>query len=1216
MKYSELVQFEPITEVVKFSRLNEEDYRKKQVKDFIFSEKYETKFIPAICNNLDYTTSSETFGLQIVGSYGTGKSHLMTLVSLIAENADYLSMVTNENAKAYLSKIAGKYKIIRFELGNREELWDIVCHHIDKGLAEMGVDYSISADKSHENYSTKLEKMMGHFEAKYPDKGLLVVIDEMLGYLRGRTASGALDLDLAVLQALGQSSDHSRFRMMFGVQELIYNDPNLHFAAKMLQKVNDRYKDLTITKQDVQYVVQHRLLKKNESQKAIIKKHLGKFTGIFTDLHAHLDDYVELYPVNPSYFDNFQNIRIDKSQREILKTLSKRFGEIQNDDVPTTEPGLIGYDSYWFDLKRSENQNNEDINKVTEIMDIIYQKIDDNFTGPKQNKKGLAQRIANACAIKALQADLSHPNGVSAEKMVDDLCYLDATCFDRNMLLDVIDTTAKMIVSSTQGQYFEQNESNEEFHLRVEGGVNYGQKIKEFARTMPDEVKDLHFFNYLVEYLPIEVEQYRREFKIFCHKINWKSHKVMLDGYIFMGHPDERSTTQPQQHFYIYFMPVFTAKKQAHGNEPDSIYVHMEKMSNEMKELLCLYASAEALEAEVDTSQKRFYRDFARDYASQLKKVFDRDFIEKTEFYYQGKLQEIAPKDMMGDSKEQVVSNIASMLLEEYFCNELPNYPKFPLLYQPITTDNFNVIFKACKQKIANPLQSNRDAEAVLSGLGLWEDGHLSTEHSIYAQSIKQALEDKGEGKVLNRDEIISRFWENTYKSNDYGIDAEYEFLVLAVMTAMGEIEIEIQGKNINAANIKEIVDMNRDASFSFSHIKRPIGMDVPLVREIFLRILGRDCTSQLGKPEIYSELLLKAKSIAESAVTLADKVHNGIDLENVVVISTTEGLDWNTHLTVLKNFCDRLQNYGSAAKMRRLPWKLDELKKDVLPVISDIEPLKRKLQLVEDLRGRLSYLLQAQQYVMDDGLKNEMDKMQGKAADVLKSPIDETVVANYKTEIDALIQRYAQWYLSEYSRMHISELDALQKDRIAKSDKNAICSIACSSAFLGIGNCYDLWKEKMSQLTIGDPSVNLKAVLRAPFIGFNPMQCQGKALPDMNELSKELDDIFEVLDNNVRSILNDTKTMGGMDALDESEKRLVENLKQGGQLNRQNIQRVSEIIDKLHKGVKRIQIEEKDLKDLFNRPKTPAELIKAFNDLIRHATGGSNEDNIRIILK
>ena len=43
-----------------------------------------------------FNVSGESFGLQVVGNYGTGKSHLMSLVSLIAENGELLELVQEE----------------------------------------------------------------------------------------------------------------------------------------------------------------------------------------------------------------------------------------------------------------------------------------------------------------------------------------------------------------------------------------------------------------------------------------------------------------------------------------------------------------------------------------------------------------------------------------------------------------------------------------------------------------------------------------------------------------------------------------------------------------------------------------------------------------------------------------------------------------------------------------------------------------------------------------------------------------------------------------------------------------------------------------------------------------------------------------------------------------------------------------------------------------
>ena len=169
MKYKDLIQFDPIDEIIQFGKLDNDDYRVKLVKSFVNSKLYETHIIPQICAKLDLNATTETKGIQIVGNYGTGKSHLMSLFSIIAENADYLPLLQSQKAKDWLKTIAGKYMVYRFELGNSQELWDIVTYKIDTALSNWGVNYSITDDNTPATYSEKLVRMMAAFEEVYPD---------------------------------------------------------------------------------------------------------------------------------------------------------------------------------------------------------------------------------------------------------------------------------------------------------------------------------------------------------------------------------------------------------------------------------------------------------------------------------------------------------------------------------------------------------------------------------------------------------------------------------------------------------------------------------------------------------------------------------------------------------------------------------------------------------------------------------------------------------------------------------------------------------------------------------------------------------------------------------------------------------------------------------------------------------------------------------------
>lgn len=1213
MKYSELLHFEPITEVVKFDRLSDVSYQESLVRTFVFSKEYENTIIPFICNNLDYTTTAETFGLQIVGNYGTGKSHLMSLFTLIAENEEFLQYLTNDKARESLSKIAGKYKVLRFELGNSQELWTIICYQIDKFLQSLGIDYSISTACPLEPYSVQLNKMMAHFEAKFPDKGFLLVIDEMLAYLKGRCQPDKLNRDLPVLQALGQVSDHSKFRMAFGVQEVIYNAAEFQFASEMLNHINDRYKQITITKQEVKFVTEQRLLRKTEQQKEWIRQHLSKFTNFFNHLHANFEEYVELFPVHPEFFDNFQLVQVKNGQREILKTLSSKFEALKDSEVPNEEPGLISYDSYWIDLTAPKMQTDPDVHRINEIMAIISQKIDDNFVGVNAKKNKLAHRIANACAIKILQSSLEITNGVSAETLVDDLCYLDNTCFDRDILQDVIENTANKIVSATVGQYFEKNAFNLEYHLRIIGGINYEQKIKNFASQMQPEVKDQFFFNFLVEFLPIETETYRREFKIWSHRIDWNSHKTMIDGYIFMGNPNERSTTHPQQHFYIYFMPVFTESAKRRGNEEDSVYFVFDNISQEMKDYITLYGAAESLKASVDTSQKRFYDQYVTQYKNKLKQLFNVEFKQNMQVYYRDEVQALSPDLLNAPSKEMVVSKITSYLLEDHFNAARPDYPKFSLLRQPLTSENFDTHIKQAKQKIANPNLSFSNGEAILYGLGLLNEGRLSIANSIYAQSIKSLLAGKPQNQVVNRDEILECFWEAThsYRSKDFGIEADFEYLVLATMVALGEIEIDVSGKIINAANIGEIVNCSKDDYYCFNCIRRPRGVDIAAMRELSLGLTGVDLSGQIEDPATISRLLTDAQALAQKCARAIHEISGGINIQGINLISQSTALSMRSHLDAIKGVADRMASFNTKAKLKNYPFSAEQLK-NIFSNIGVLETIKKAQAIVDEFTPLLSYLEQARQYITDQNFVAEIDSAIREFEGI--EPHDVSKIEASKVKMHQLQEKYADWYIEQYKKYHITNIEEAERQQILNSPKLDALQYAMQSNYVAIEPKLAPWLRDINMLRPA-AAISKQLIMATPYRDFNPRDYRGKVLPKLSELKSRLDEIFDFVDSQYHQILADDELLKNIDALSEQQVQFLEDFRDK-QITKHNFPQVMQIIQMLTRGITSVTVKRDEIHSLFNRPLPPDEIIRKFTQLVNSKLVGIDRTNARITLE
>ncbi|ALM22001.1 hypothetical protein AAT17_12550 [Nonlabens sp. MIC269] len=1219
MKYNELINFEPITEVVKFSETHKSDYQNNLVKTFVFSETFKDYLIPLMVRNLDFTYSGESFGLQVVGNYGTGKSHLMSLVSLIAEHEQLIDLVQEEKPKEALKAISGKFKVLRFELGGTESLWDFVTFKIERYFNEIGVDFSFEGHGAI-TYADKLKLMMAEFEDKFPDKGFLVVIDEMLAYLKGRSTPDKLNQDLQVLQALGQACDSSKFKFIFGVQEMIYHSSEFQFAADMLQKVNDRYKDIMITKEDVAFIVKNRLLSKNEHQKQKIKEHLDPFLSFFTDMHGRTQDYVELFPVHPTYFENFERIRIGKSQREILKTLSNQFTEILEQEVPTDNPGLLTYDRYWEDIQKSQDlMAIPDVRKVKEVTETIADKIESYFTGVRAKKKNIARRIANACAIKLLQHELNKQNGTNTEHLVDDLCLTDSLASDRDFLIDIMDSTAQQIITATSGQYFDKNAENGEYHLRVEGGINFDQKIKDYAATMADSQKDEYFFKFLEFNLPLDHDTYRTGFRIWDHTIEWKSHKTFRNGYIFFGNPNEKSTTHPIQNFYMYFMPIFDESKKKRNHEEDEVYFIMDGLSDEFKQAVTLYGAALALEVRADSSQKAIYRQKIDELNKKARALFDSEYVQITKVDYQGKELPLNgyPLPGTGYTKEQIFSDVASVVFEEWFEQERPNYPKFSQLNAPVAKDNFNRLVKQALAKVANPEQPNRDGEGMLQGLGLWVPGMLDYSHSPYAKSLLTQLKEKGEGQVLNRQEIIEYVdkSDNLWLSKDFKIEAELEFIVLATLAALGELEITLSsGKSINSTNLSELKDIVKEDFYSFTHVKPPKGLNEAALKVMFVGLLGKDLSKHLKSESTYLELTMKANDWAKRTVSVLNKIQGGLIFKGIELITENEASEYRISFTAFSGFCDKLANYTSEARMKNFQFSVDDINR-VLEAKPLIEKIENQLTEINHFNEDITYLQQCKQYITDAAFKEEISNEINQLATVLSSNNSKTI-EEYKTRLRQLKNRYADWYLKLYLKYRISEADNTQKQALLDSEEKAICDILKEADFLSSGQ-YHQWLSKLAKLQPADSGVNKELILTAPYQDFNPIDFEDQSIVSVQACKKELTELLGNWQQTLKDTLEDPMVKKNMSLLDPTQAKLLKDFESDTvKLQKDNALAIRNAIMSLHKGLEKIELSLDGMKATFNKPLTPDEAVEAFKVYVDNISKGKERDKIRIILK
>jgi len=1217
MKYNEILHFQPITSVVKFDTIISEEIERGLVRSYIFSEVLCDTVRTIIIKNLDPAGTYEKKGIQIVGNYGTGKSHLMALVSAIAENKAFADELSNDLLKADFLKIAGKYKVIRFDIGSDKVLKDIVFDRMERWMNKsLGVDFRFDPDST-ESYKDQLLQMMAAFKKIYPGKGVLVVIDELLEYLRSRN-NQQINHDLMFLRSIGEACDASRFKIMFGVQELLYSSPEFHFQAETLNKVEDRYDDFIITREDVSFVVKERLLKKDEHQKALIRSHLEKFAHLYNDLQANFNHYVDLFPVHPSYIRHFENIRHGKSQREILKTLSAHFESMTDSEVPKDNPGLITYDMYWKNLSGNPSMMTiPDIRKVREISEIIREKINAFFRKGRAAKKPVAHKIADALAINLLCGELGQKNGATANSLKDDLCITLPMADDADFLLENIRATVKHIISATDGAFVDYKQESEEYYIRVEGGRNYDKEIEEMGKTMSGDDCDQAFFDFLQHVLMLTHDTYRSGFKIWEHSLEWKDKKSFRSGYIFFGNPNERSTTQPVQHFYLYFMPLFS--EICMDDAKDEVSFLFQDLSESFKETIRQLGAAKNLEIRSGSDQKSVFRDKIDKLLDKARGIFDREYLSKIRVSCKARETVLQSFSLpgAGSSKEQLFSEAASVLLNDYFNERFPHYPAFKSLLQPLSKDNFDIRVKSAIAKIVSPSKPNRDGEAMLSGLGLWSPEGIEARNSKYALSLLNMLKERGPGKVLNRDEILDCYYEplNIWYSRDFEMDYRLEFLVLAALVQHGDIEMVRPEKTINAVNIKEIKSLKTDDFFSFRSIRMPKGIPSDVLKSLFKSMELPDLTSFLENPETLVQLQTRAREMAERVVRTKELVSDGISCRNISLLTDEETTEYRQKLDRLRDVLDRTANYQTYGKLKHIEFSCHEIQ-ETFEVYGKCDVFEKLDALARRFNDLVLYLSEARNYVVSEVLADDMDKAIRDLPDKLCGGSD-AEIKQYETRLNALIDRYADDYLSQYLAHRLSKADRVKKEALLNSQVKKICDVIRDADYISNTVAYEEWIRNITGLKVASEEITKAAVKKTPFHDFNPREYQNIPGYKLNDLEKQLNDIFEDWTGNLLDLFNDPGVKKNMELLTPDDRNLALAFKNGEiELTPDNAHKLRDIMGQLARGIDKVELTLDDIQSVFKTPLSPDDAIRAFKEFINKKTAGKERKKVRIVIR
>ena len=142
MKYRDLIQFDPIESVIVLRSADDRKKAEELVKSYVMSDNMAELISAKILSQLQLENVVDNKGILLVGNYGTGKSHLMSVVSAVASDENMLALAQNERFRQEATVIAGKFEVLRIEIGSTTmSLRNIIVSNIEQDLKKRGITF-------------------------------------------------------------------------------------------------------------------------------------------------------------------------------------------------------------------------------------------------------------------------------------------------------------------------------------------------------------------------------------------------------------------------------------------------------------------------------------------------------------------------------------------------------------------------------------------------------------------------------------------------------------------------------------------------------------------------------------------------------------------------------------------------------------------------------------------------------------------------------------------------------------------------------------------------------------------------------------------------------------------------------------------------------------------------------------------------------------------
>lgn len=1224
MKYSELISFKPIESTIQLLETADKKVAQDMVQTYVMSDNMAESIKATVIDQLQMEEVVDNKAVMIVGNYGTGKSHLMSVIAAIATDAENLEFAQNKRFAKDMEIIAGKFEVLRLKVdGLTMPLREVILAEIEDDFANRGIDYTVPDLNNVRDNARLIKEVMQAFQSKYPDKGYMIVIDELLSYLTSRDERQIV-LDLAFLQSMAEMCSKSRIRLICGVQEKVFDNPRFSFVSETLKKVGDRFTQIIITKEATAYVVSERILKKTPEQKAMIRQHLEKFSGLYGGMSSKMEDFVDLFPIHPSYIDVFNKIYVIEN-RHILKNISMTIKDIFDEQVPEDAPGVISFDDYWPAIKSNGLLKSDvTISRVVGASGQLEEIIDRSFA--KAAYKPMAKQIIYALSVHRLTTNgLDVQFGLTAENLKDDLClYLPMPEQDADFLLGAVNATLKEIMKTVSGQFIIHNESNNQYYIDVDKVVDYDERIKQKASMMAESELNRYFYTVVYGCLEWDAKEYVNGFKIYQYDLNWDSHNIFREGYLFMGLPGERSTAQPERDFYIHIMPPFGDVSADTHNLDDEVYFYF-RGSDDFKEDLRLYAAANAQADISEGKDKDAYLGKAAILRKKLIKYLSENKNTCFNVTYKCQMRQLIEvlkgkynRDM---TFKDTIDLASSICLDEYFGTI---YPGFPVMKTKITRKNQAENVRAAFDYFAG--RKNQQATLMLQSFGLLDGDKIRPEGSKYASYYIDMIKKLQPQGVLNYSDIFQPANDNMFEDKEFRISFLFTPIIFLSLVYAGHAVITLKdGSTITASTLDKVPKTSVLDLYEFKYLSRPAQISMAELKKLFeiLEINPALMDNPNDREKGVTELLQKAKEYTNSAVVAERRLTEGFELWGEPLANQQQVNMMRKAANAVKDeFANYSAKFNTPAKLNNFSLtseQIDELGKQIqlLKRIPEYITFKTECQDV------VTYISSIEFIDLGSSMKSAIEDGKAEFREIRDSIMDgvagDVAAGKVVAKLDKIKEKYIDIYFEEHKKKRLGIDDAKRRGKIQEGQALSNLRKLKGIEILSGAKLSEL-EQSMAELKVcySLTPQDLKSSPICPHCRFSLEDKAKNVAGQMEQMEDRIDLMVAEWTKMLLDTLSDPIILDQKKFLKAQEAKIIDDFVSSGTLPKKVDDFFVNSINALLKGFEPVVIEMEDLMhQLEELPPMDENSFKAkINDIVAGYTKGKDSGKLRIVVK